>query len=195
MPSSHYDVIVAGAGSMGSATCFFLARQGYSVLGLEQFDTVPHVYGSHAGQSRIIRKAYFEHPGYVPLLERAYTNWQQLEDLTGERVYHPTGLLYYGPREHVVIKGVKEAAMKYGIDVDQVSEKKITPGLEVMEMMRCCWNRMPVCFFPKKPLHYISVKQQQTVQLSGPEKNLFTGRKKTDLSMFEPPGEPILQKN
>ena len=128
MSSSAYDVIVAGAGSMGSATCFFLARQGYSVLGLEQFDTVPHVYGSHAGQSRIIRKAYFEHPGYVPLLERAYANWQQLEELTGEQVYHQTGLLYCGPGEHDVIKGVKEAALKYGVDVRQVNEKQDYPS-------------------------------------------------------------------
>lgn len=127
MPTSAYDVIVAGAGSMGSATCFFLARQGYTVLGLEQFDTVPHEYGSHAGQSRIIRKAYFEHPGYVPLLERAYTNWRQLEELTGEQVYHQTGLLYCGPPEHAVIKGVKQAAMQYGVDVSPVREKQGHP--------------------------------------------------------------------
>ena len=127
MSSSHHDVIVAGAGSMGSAACFFLARRGYSVLGLEQFDTTPHVFGSHAGQSRIIRKAYFEHPGYVPLLERAYTNWRELEELTGERVYHQTGLLYCGPREHEVIKGVKEAAKKYAVDITPVSDKQDHP--------------------------------------------------------------------
>lgn len=133
MSSSPYDVIVAGAGSMGSATCFFLARQGYSVLGLEQFDSVPHVHGSHAGQSRIIRKAYYEHPDYVPLLERAYVNWRQLEELTGARVYYPTGLLYCGPREHDVINGVKNASMKYGIDVGQVTEKKDYPWFKTDE--------------------------------------------------------------
>jgi sarcosine oxidase len=35
---NHFDVIVLGVGSMGSATCYFLAKQGVSVLGLEQFD-------------------------------------------------------------------------------------------------------------------------------------------------------------
>ncbi|MEQ8424619.1 MAG: FAD-dependent oxidoreductase, partial [Cyclobacteriaceae bacterium] len=74
----NYDVIVLGVGSMGSSTCYYLAKQGHKVLGLEQFD-IPHELGSHAGQSRIIRKAYFEHPDYVPLLERAYSNWKSFE--------------------------------------------------------------------------------------------------------------------
>lgn len=52
--SGHYDVIVFGVGSMGSAACWFLARRGQKVLGLEQFDT-PHENGSHAGQSRFGR--------------------------------------------------------------------------------------------------------------------------------------------
>ena len=59
---------------MGSSTCYQLAKRGYKVLGLEQFN-LPHDKGSHSGQSRIIRKAYFEHPNYVPLLEKAYKNW------------------------------------------------------------------------------------------------------------------------
>lgn len=77
---------------MGSATCFQLAQRGARVLALEQFSIV-HERGAHTGQSRIIRKAYFEHPDYVPLLERAYQNWKELEDLSGQQVYFPTGLL------------------------------------------------------------------------------------------------------
>src|SRR6476659_677900 len=69
--STSFDVIVIGVGSMGSSTCYHLSKDGYKVLGLEQFD-ITHEFGSHAGQSRIIRKAYFENPDYVPLLERAY---------------------------------------------------------------------------------------------------------------------------
>jgi tRNA A37 threonylcarbamoyladenosine dehydratase len=56
---TNYDVIVIGVGSMGSSACYHLAKKGYKVLGLEQFD-IPHDLGSHAGQSRLIRKAYGE---------------------------------------------------------------------------------------------------------------------------------------
>lgn len=113
----NYDVIVAGTGSMGSSACWWLAKSGYNVLGLDQF-SIPHTHGSHAGQSRIIRKAYFEHPGYIPLLSKAYENWKELEKETGEQVYHKTGLVYHGPAGHLVIKGVKEAAAFHNIIIE-----------------------------------------------------------------------------
>jgi sarcosine oxidase len=116
----HFDAIVLGVGSMGSAACFYLAKKGLSVLGLEQFD-IPNEYGSHGGQSRIIRKAYFEHPDYVPLMIRAYENWKELESITGSRVYYDTGLLYAGKKDQVLMKGVRESAAKYSIRVDEIS--------------------------------------------------------------------------
>ena len=111
---TDYDVIVLGVGSMGSATCYHLAKQGYKVLGLEQFD-IPHDLGSHAGQSRLIRKAYAEHPDYVPLLERAYDNWKTLESETGNQVYFKTGLLYFGEASNSFLKGVLTSSEKYSI--------------------------------------------------------------------------------
>ncbi len=119
-----FDVIVLGVGSMGSATCYNLAKRGLSVLGLEQFD-IPHDQGSHAGQSRIIRKAYFEHPDYVPLLERAYHNWREIEKLTGSQLYFPTGLLYAGKRDQVLINGVRESAEKYNLNVEALSANQL----------------------------------------------------------------------
>jgi len=117
----NFDVIVLGVGSMGSSTCYYLANRGYRVLGLEQFD-IPHDQGSHAGQSRIIRKAYFEHPDYVPLLERAYENWKEIEHKTGSQIYFPTGLLYAGKPHDVLIKGVRESAEKYNVKVESLSK-------------------------------------------------------------------------
>lgn len=118
MTANYYDVIVVGVGSMGAATCSYLAAKGCKVLGLEQFDIVPHENGSHAGQSRIIRKAYFEHPDYIPLLQKAYVNWHKLEQATGEQVYYKTGLLYLGPADHKVIHAVKEAAINFNIVIN-----------------------------------------------------------------------------
>ncbi len=70
---SNFDVMVIGMGSMGSSACYYLAKQGFKVLGLEQFD-ISHSNGSHTGQSRLIRKAYGEDTRYVPLLQKAYEN-------------------------------------------------------------------------------------------------------------------------
>ncbi|HVJ66412.1 MAG TPA: FAD-dependent oxidoreductase, partial [Caulifigura sp.] len=63
------DVIVIGLGAMGGATFHHLAKRGVRVIGLEQH-TIAHSLGSSHGETRIIRKAYFEHPDYVPLLFR-----------------------------------------------------------------------------------------------------------------------------
>jgi len=117
----NFDVIVLGVGSMGSSTCYHLAAQGVKVLGLEQFD-IPHELGSHGGQSRLIRKAYFEHPDYVPLLERAYLNWRKIEQISGVSIYTKTGLLYFGKTDQQLIKGVKESAEKYSIEVNTLTD-------------------------------------------------------------------------
>ncbi|MFM7851382.1 MAG: N-methyl-L-tryptophan oxidase [Flammeovirgaceae bacterium] len=116
----HFDVIVIGVGSMGSATCYYLSKQGASVLGIEQFD-IPHDQGSHAGQSRIIRKAYFEHPDYVPLLHRAYHNWTQLEEATNTQLYFKTGLFYAGPRDNDLIKGTTLAAQLHHLPLENIT--------------------------------------------------------------------------
>lgn len=112
-----FDVIVLGVGSMGAPACYYLAKKGYKVLGLEQF-SISHEFGSHAGQSRIIRKAYFEHPNYVPLLKRAYENWKSLEEETGEKIYHETGLVYFGEHGSEMLNGVMRSADLYDIPVE-----------------------------------------------------------------------------
>jgi sarcosine oxidase len=120
---SNYDVIVLGVGSMGSSTCYQLAKKGYKVLGLEQFD-IPHELGSHSGQSRLIRKAYGEASDYVPLLERAYENWKTLESETGYQVYHKTGLVYFGAKNDTFLETVKKSSAEYKIPVNNLSAKK-----------------------------------------------------------------------
>src|SRR5687767_3820859 len=115
--NNFYDIIVIGVGSMGASTCYFLSQRGYKILGLEQFD-IAHEQGSHTGQSRIIRKAYFEHPGYVPLLNRAYENWKTFEAETGNTIYHQTGLFYAGNPDHIMVKGVKQSASSYNIPLE-----------------------------------------------------------------------------
>ena len=50
-------VAVVGAGIMGAATAYALARDGVDVLVLEQF-RVGHARGSSHGRTRIVRLAY-----------------------------------------------------------------------------------------------------------------------------------------
>src|SRR5256885_17087488 len=97
-----FDVIVVGLGAMGSAAAFHLARRGVSVLGLDRF-APPHALGSSHGDSRIIREAYFEHPAYVPLVQRAYLLWEELERESGQSLLLRTGGLMVGPRDRGLV--------------------------------------------------------------------------------------------
>src|SRR5215510_350153 len=112
-----YDVIILGLGGMGSAAAFELARRGRRVLGLEQFPLV-HDRGSSHGLTRIIRKAYFEHPDYVPLLRRAYERWYDLEQRQGVHLFTECGCLSLGLPESELVDGVRRAAREHGLPVE-----------------------------------------------------------------------------
>ncbi len=118
--SNQFDVIVAGVGSMGSSTCYHLAKRGIKVLGLEQFD-VPHARGAGHGHSRVIRLAYFEHPDYVPLLKRAYENWRTLEKDAGIDILHVTGGVYMGKPTSELIEGSLRAQKQHNIEHKELS--------------------------------------------------------------------------
>ena len=108
----RYDVIVVGLGAMGSATAAALARRGVDVLGVEQFGAV-HDRGSSHGASRIVRMAYFEHPDYVPLLQRAYEGWARLEATTGRRLITWSGALMIGRPDGGVVAGTLDSASRW----------------------------------------------------------------------------------
>ena len=104
-----YDVIVVGLGTHGSATAAECARRGARVLGIDRFPR-GHEMGSFVGRSRVTRTAYFEHPDYVPLLQRAWDRWLALERETDDRILYPTGGLYAGPPGSPVVEGVLRSA-------------------------------------------------------------------------------------
>ncbi|MEM6703801.1 MAG: N-methyl-L-tryptophan oxidase [Acidobacteriota bacterium] len=116
---THYDVLVAGVGGVGSSALHHLARRGARVLGLDRF-APGHDRGSSHGETRIIRLTYFEHPDYVPLLRRAYELWDELESATGKNLFHRTGILQVGPREGEIVRGVLESASEHGLEVEDI---------------------------------------------------------------------------
>lgn len=116
-----YDVIVVGVGSMGSSTLYHLAKSGASVLGIEQFH-ISHREGSHTGQTRIVRKAYFEHPDYVPLLESAYQGWHDIESEAGYQLLHQIGFLYMGKSQHPKLEAVRASAKQYNIPITELGK-------------------------------------------------------------------------
>ena len=107
---------------MGSAAAYHLARSGLKVLGLDRFQP-PHEQGSSHGQTRIIREAYFEHPIYVPIVQRAYELWAELSATTKQQVYLQTGGLMIGPPKGMVVRGSQHSAELHGLDYEHLSAR------------------------------------------------------------------------
>ncbi len=122
--SDSYDVIIIGIGGMGAAVARSLAAAGMRVLGLEQFGPV-HDRGSSYGRTRVIRKAYFEDPRYVPMLHRTYELWREVEAAAGETLLDLCGCLNIGPADHVCVQGAKRSAVEHGLAYEELDAAEI----------------------------------------------------------------------
>ncbi|MGH7939390.1 MAG: FAD-dependent oxidoreductase, partial [Chthoniobacterales bacterium] len=129
-----YDVAVVGLGGIGSAILAHCATRKAKVIGLEQFGQA-HEFGSSIGKSRMIRKAYFEDPAYVPLLLRAYELWRELERATDEELLQITGLLMVGEESTPIVTGARRAAREHNLPIEVLDRRAIQsryPTLRVL---------------------------------------------------------------
>jgi sarcosine oxidase len=146
-----FDVIIIGLGAMGSAVACHLARRGKRMLGLDRF-APPHALGSSHGQTRIIREAYFEHPVYVPLVQRAYELWFELEKQTGRSLFRQTGGLMIGRPEGAVMAGAKRSAREHSLAHEILSAAEVRsrfPALQPTDEMMAVWEPRAGILFPE----------------------------------------------
>lgn len=113
------DAIVVGLGGVGSQALRVLARQGARVAGVERFGRA-HDRGSSHGGTRVTRHAYFEHPGYVPLLRAATAGFRELEAATGASLLEACGVLLLGPPGSAVVRASASAAERWGVPVERL---------------------------------------------------------------------------
>ena len=128
-----FDVIVLGVGGFGSSALYHLARRGLRVLGLDRFG-IAHDRGSSHGETRIIRKAYFEHPDYVPLLLRAYDLWADLEAESQRKLFWPCGLMLAGLPNSEAVSGARRSAQEHHLAIDNLSAEAAQrrwPGFQI----------------------------------------------------------------
>jgi sarcosine oxidase/L-pipecolate oxidase len=93
----RFDVIVVGAGIMGSCAAYAASSRGAHALLLERFDLLHHRGSSH-GESRTIRATYPQ-PHYPPMARLSRRLWDEAQADAGYRVLTPTPHLDLGPRD------------------------------------------------------------------------------------------------
>ncbi len=88
--NTNHPIVVVGCGGLGSAACYWLAREaGSAVLGLEQFP-LGHHRGASQDHSRIIRLAQHQ-DAYAALAPHAYAAWNEVQAASGVQLLVRTG--------------------------------------------------------------------------------------------------------
>jgi sarcosine oxidase len=118
------EVVVVGAGALGSAAAWQLARRGVDVVLLEQFAFGHHRGASH-DTSRILRRSYHT-PGYVRLAGEAYGDWALLEREAGEQLVTSVGGLDLFPPDAAIPAADYLTSMATcGVPFEQLSASEI----------------------------------------------------------------------
>lgn len=133
-----FDCIVVGFGGVGSAALRECAKRGWSVLGIDRFGPA-HTMGSSHGQTRMIRRAYFEHPDYVPIVQRAFEMWDELNrrhrtspDI--KELFTASGVLQIGHPDSQVIRGIEASARQHGLEIEEFSAAEIHRRLPLLKI-------------------------------------------------------------
>jgi sarcosine oxidase len=132
--TEDYDVIVVGAGVMGTSAARWLAKRGRNTLLLDRFE-LGNAHGSSAGPTRIFRLTY-HHPDYVRMARRALDEWRDLEAEAGEPLLITTAGLDLGPEGRSSADALDAAGVPFEyLSLEAVRERwpvlRLEPGTEV----------------------------------------------------------------
>ena len=196
MNAHIYDVIVIGAGGMGSATAYHLAKSGADVLVLEQFQR-GHTLGSSHGATRIIR-FFYDKPFYTELMKTAYAEWRDLESVSGKSLLFITGSVGIGAKGNPYGRAARQSLDAAGVESEwwnatQLAERfpqfRATDGMEILWQKDTGFLRAAECVSTHLQLaeqHGATVREETPVtdidwQTDVPtvhtENDLFHGRK------------------
>jgi sarcosine oxidase len=106
--------VVIGAGAVGSAAAYHLARLGEPVLLLEQF-AIGHSRGSSHGMARITRHSY-DNVAHARLMIDAFRGWRALEADAGVPLYVRSGGVSICPAGVDYVANVAASLAEIGVD-------------------------------------------------------------------------------
>lgn len=122
--STHADVIILGAGTMGTAAAWALGRRGVDVIAIDQFSHYNN-RASHGGNTRIFRHCYFEGEEYVPWALEADRLFAGLQHRTGLDLQIRVGCLDIGTAENGHARNAQAAAIAHDLPHEMLSAQAV----------------------------------------------------------------------
>ena len=126
------DVVVIGAGSVGSMASWQLAARGLRVVGIDRF-TVPGPFSAYAGESRVFRMVYAEGGHYTPLLQRARDLWRELEAASGADLLTVTGVVTIMDHDHsdhaALLRAGRERGLRFEVVTGEEARQRLPQHL------------------------------------------------------------------
>lgn len=119
------ELVVIGAGVMGTAVALELTRRGHDVVVVEQFQQ-GHARGSSHGATRIFRFSY-QKPAYVAMAVEALRDWRRLERDSGATLIETTGGVDLGEGAPLCAAAMTEA----GVDFEELNRKDLLDRLDL----------------------------------------------------------------
>ena len=132
MQTLHFRNVVLGAGAMGSAAAYHLARRGEPVCLVEQF-ALGHERGSSHGSARITRHSYAD-VRYARLMPEAFRAWRTLEADAGQNLYLRTGGVSLCRRGDDYVAKVAASLHDVGVEHRRMTGKELRRALPVFEI-------------------------------------------------------------
>ncbi|EKD89069.1 MAG: SoxB1, partial [uncultured bacterium] len=131
-PSNHFDVIIIGAGSLGTPTAYYLANEGLKVLVLDAVSSVGQ--GSNKRAIGGIRATHSD-PAKIRLCQRSIEIFSTFKEVYGDDIeWDRCGYAFvaYGEKEEQTLKNLLITQKKYHLEnawYDQKDLLKIVPDL------------------------------------------------------------------
>ncbi len=140
--SLDFEYAVVGAGGMGSAAAYYLAKAGKSVVVLEQFE-IGHIRGASHGENRIIRYSY-EYQDYVKLAKESYKLWAETSAEAETPLLITTGGLDLGYPKNEDFDKCIEMLSRENVDhevLDRIQINQRYPQFNVEENVRGLYQK------------------------------------------------------
>lgn len=160
--SDTVDVVVVGAGLMGSSAAYYAAKAGKRVLLLEQFQLL-HGAGSSHGNSRIFRVAY-PTSTYTALCLESLALWREIEREGDAQLLTLTGELDFASERNADLAALEATLAQHNVAFETLNGAEANarfPGFSLDATAYAVFNAVAGVLHPRRAMATLQALAQK----------------------------------